>query len=72
MIELSRKKKMIPYINKCSSCGKETGMFMISQWFWGLIKRVHCMEGVNKKYEKGQKKLDKKCIKYLKKRGKRE
>jgi len=41
--------KRIPYINKCHSCGKETGMFMISEWFFGLIKRIHCIECVNKK-----------------------
>ncbi len=49
---MNRKKKMIPYINKCHSCGKETGMFMISEWFFGLIKRVHCIECVNKKMAK--------------------
>ena len=47
-----RKKKMIPNINKCASCGKETGMFMISVWFFGLITRVHCIECVNKKMAK--------------------
>ncbi len=24
-------------------------MFMISEWFFGLIKRIHCVECVNKK-----------------------
>ena len=46
------KKKRIPDTNKCHSCGKETGMFMISQWLFGLIKRVHCMECINKKLNK--------------------
>jgi len=47
-----RKKKRVPNVNKCHSCGKETGMFMISEWFFGLIKRVHCVECVNKKLAK--------------------
>lgn len=40
---------MIPNIEKCASCGKETGMFMVSRWLWGLIERIHCIECVNKK-----------------------
>lgn len=44
--------KRIPYINRCHSCGKETGLFMVSEWFWGLIKRVHCIKCVNKKMAK--------------------
>ena len=43
------KNKRDTHVNRCRSCGKETGMFMISQWLFGLIKRVHCMECVNKK-----------------------
>jgi len=38
--------------NRCRSCGTDTGMFMLSQWVFGLIKRVHCMECVNKKLAK--------------------
>ena len=46
------KNKRYPHVNRCRSCGKETGMFMISQWFFGLIKRIHCVECVNKKLER--------------------
>ena len=47
-----KKKIKITNITKCYSCGKETGMFMISKWFFGLIKRVHCVECVYKKLAK--------------------
>jgi len=51
--EIMRIKKGIPYKSKCHSCGNETGMFMISEWFFGLIKRVHCVECVyNKRVRK--------------------
>lgn len=52
---MNRIKKGIPYKSKCHSCGKETSMFMISEWFFGLIKRVHCVECVyNKRVRKNR------------------
>lgn len=42
-------KKTISHINKCHSCGRETGLFIISEWFGGLIKRINCIECYNNK-----------------------
>lgn len=56
LFKKSGKKKRIStspiVLNRCHSCGKETGMFMVSEWFFGLIKRIHCVECVCKKLER--------------------
>ncbi len=49
---MKKKKKTFGNINTCSKCGKETAIFVVSQWFWGLFSKIYCIPCINKKFAK--------------------
>ena len=45
----NKKPKMLPYFHTCHKCKKETGLYVIREWYFGLLKRVICIDCINKK-----------------------